>query len=101
MPTLDPDALQPLDAGLAWLAHLVVDPSWEPTSHPQGEVVYVGLSVTGRDLAEAGDPRSLPDYEAPARQRLQEIIDRGRATVIEVLADRPAAGRGKATRAWA
>ena len=63
MPTLDPDDLQPLDAdGLAWLVYLVVDPSVEPTSHPQGEVVYVGLSVTGRDLAEVGDPRSLPDY---------------------------------------
>lgn len=43
MRTLDPDDLQPLDAdGLALLVYLVVDPSVEPTSHPQGEVVYVG-----------------------------------------------------------
>lgn len=95
MSTLDPDDLQPLDAdGLAWLVYLVIDPSIEPTSHPQGEVVYVGLSVTGRDLAEAGDPRSLPDYEVPARQRLQVIIDRGHTPMIEVLADRlPPEGR--------
>jgi len=95
MPTLDPDDLQPLDAdGLAWLVYLVVDPSVESTSHPQGEVVYVGLSITGRDLVEAGDPRSLPDYEVPARQRLHEIIDKGRTPLIEVLADRlPPEGR--------
>ena len=43
MRTLDPDDLQPLDAdGLAWLVYLVVDPSVEPTSYPEGEVVYVG-----------------------------------------------------------
>ncbi len=95
MPTLDPDDVQPLDAdGLAWLVYLMVDPSVEPSSHPLGEVVYVGLSVTGRDLPEAGDPRSLPDYEVPARERLREIIDKGRTPVIEVLADRlPPEGR--------
>ena len=95
MPPLDPDDLQPLDAdGLAWLVYLVIDPSVESTSHPQGEVVYVGLSITGRDLVEAGDPRSLPDYEVPARQRLHEIIDKGRTPLIEVLADRlPPEGR--------
>ena len=95
MPSLDPDDLQPLDAhALAWLVYLVVDPSVEPSSHSLGEVVYVGLSVTGRDLPEAGDPRSLPDYEVPARERLREIIDKGHTPVIEVLADRlPPEGR--------
>lgn len=73
-----------------WLIYLVVDPTTGPTNHPRGTVFYVGSRL---DLAEPVDvrdltaPESIPAAEAPARDRLQALVDDGVDVILEFVAD--------------
>lgn len=75
-----------------WLVYLLVDPTTTPTNHPQGTVFYVGNRLDlaryePLDMRDLLAPESIPEDEAPARERLQALVDEGVDVVIQVVTD--------------
>jgi len=76
-----------------WLLYLLIDPTLSPSSHPQGEIFYVGVAPGSKSRAGAQGLRSvdlasakmLPVYEKAARQRIEELDARGVLPLVEVI----------------
>ncbi|GAA1785567.1 MULTISPECIES: hypothetical protein [Nostocoides] len=85
---------------LPWAVYLLIDPTRPPTSHPGGEVFYVGIALSGRHFQDLGAPEALPDREVDARERVKAIMDAGQTPLVEVLAN-ALTDRGREDRAEA
>lgn len=75
-------------ASAPWRIYLLVDPTTGPTNHALGTIFYVGLRSDLPEpvnLLDATEPQSIPEMEAPARQRLAALAREGVRVIVEVI----------------